>query len=444
MTMIEPQFGITAYKHVFRGVGGRIKVEPHDFQVMEVDDAEVPVEKLKKKDEPGLYIQGILNRVDMSHDLCLKRLKQYFKVQESSLKFAGIKDKKAVVCQKFSVFQPRANIKFEEVELNRNLKIRTLGRKRSGVFKGGLCGNIFRIKLREYQLDESIEALLSNLKNSGTYNYYGYQRFGGQRAITANLGEALCKNDFKKAIQVYLGGENASSNLGSKSFLNSKSTSLRFTNYLVVNSGKIITDKISATPAIVPTTSAEKVKTEFPSLDKFRKLWRETEDPELLLSECKHIPQIEYDILCSLQKFPKRFDIAVNQIPRFLKELAKSSFLSLHFNLYISKRTTELEQPIQGERRQIFRKRRNIEVALPSRKWNKCLNQIWEEVLKKTNTRLEIFKNFKHSSRFAFLYPEALEMKLHSENVILKFFLPSGSYATVLLREIMREEGQYY
>jgi len=67
---------------------------------------------------------------------------------------------------------------------------------------------------------------------------------------------------------------------------------------------------------------------------------------------------------------------------------------------------------------------------------------IEKEIFEEENLSLELFKKKKvpGSRRVALLYIDAISYKSTPEGLRVEFFLPKGSYATVVLREIMKEE----
>ena len=149
---------------------------------------------------------------------------------------------------------------------------------------------------------------------------------------------------------------------------------------------------------------------------------------------------IEKDILKQLVKRPNDYATAIKRIPPFLINLSQSSFISLMTNHYLSRRGLE-SGLLNGERT----KDGNIEIALPSKMWKEPLNDIWNEVFDSENVVIADLKSIRHTTRELYLYPKDLSIEYIDETTIkTSFSLAPGSYATVLLRELMKSEPLYY
>ncbi|MBP3226092.1 MAG: tRNA pseudouridine(13) synthase TruD, partial [Methanobrevibacter sp.] len=86
------------------------------------------------------------------------------------------------------------------------LKI-TRGRKKLRM--GQLKGNKFRILIRDLDdIEKSADVaneVLKKLEVTGVPNYFGWQRFGRPRTNTHLVGEALIHNDLAEAVRIYVG-----------------------------------------------------------------------------------------------------------------------------------------------------------------------------------------------------------------------------------------------
>ncbi|MCY3410804.1 MAG: tRNA pseudouridine(13) synthase TruD [Candidatus Heimdallarchaeota archaeon] len=389
-------FGILGYSFS-SPIGGKIKQQPEDFLVTEIDSItnrplpRPPKPMYEHGDEGGLYLVGRVWKRDMDQAKMFHHLKRIFKVQETDLSTAGIKDKKAITTQLFSVFQPNT-IPNDPLQVTPGLEIDSFSYYRERMYPGRMAGNAFEIIIRECDTlsTKNLDAFLE-FTNNGMLNYYGYQRFGGERPITAEFGKMILQKNYKEAIDLYLGGKSAGD------------------------------DEI------------------------YRKLWRDTQDPNEVLMNWDNIPQIERDILLYLAKKPGRFDNAIQKIPEFIINISQSAFISLLFNYYLSYRGNDL-QPLKAERvvNQKLpsftpRTERNIEIALPSKKWDKALNEIWREVFSRVKLDLNDLKTIQHTSRNLMVYPADVEtIILDNSSAMLSFQLSTGSYATTILRELMQ------
>ena len=125
--------------------------------------------------------------------------------------FAGMKDKKALTRQWICIANMDSEEQFKQVE---NLDIYktdfleiTRGRKKLRM--GQLKGNKFRILIRDLDdVEKSADVaneVLKELEVTGVPNYYGWQRFGKPRTNTHLVGEALIQNDLAEAVRRYVG-----------------------------------------------------------------------------------------------------------------------------------------------------------------------------------------------------------------------------------------------
>jgi tRNA pseudouridine13 synthase len=102
----------------------------------------------------------------------------------------------------------------DEEELSRitlpDVKINILGRSNRAVALGDLRGNRFSVWIREIDLDlaetaRRLEAVTEEIRQlGGLPNYFGVQRFGEVRPVTHLVGEALVRGDPERAVLTYL------------------------------------------------------------------------------------------------------------------------------------------------------------------------------------------------------------------------------------------------
>lgn len=130
-------------------------------------------------------------------------------IHNSNFRVAGTKDKRALTTQKVTVKWLTAE------KLQKNLKsFRSKGgRVSAGNFRyskeslelGDLKGNHFTIALRDiHGSDQVIATAVENLRQNGFINYFGQQRFGTASVKTSDIGLALIKSQWMKAIELIL------------------------------------------------------------------------------------------------------------------------------------------------------------------------------------------------------------------------------------------------
>ena len=367
-------------------IGGRIKSTPKDFVVIELNSDNTRIdEQDRRDDEGGLFLTGNAHKIGTDQGKLIRVLSEVFGVSESEVSTSGLKDANAETTQRFSVFKPK-NIPEDPFTYSEDILLSKFRYQREKVYPGSMGGNYFKISIRECNTNKLDSEELTNFITRGILNYYGYQRFGSLRPVTALIGRELVNSNHKTAIQLLLGG---------RSYGND---------------------------------------------EKWRKQWRDNQDPITLLREWKELPIVERNILNSLKESPNNYQKASSTIPQYLRHMFASAFISGLTNEYLQIRGPELI-PIKGERK----KNRNIEIALPSSKWHAPLNDVWKQVFDNFSLELTELKSIRHTTRDLLLLPTDFKLLEQQEaELTLEFKLNNGCYATTLLREIMQSNPLCY
>jgi len=186
---IDSQIGISVYSTKFPGIGGKIRVEPEDFQVSELISEKV---KNSINDQNGYAVYKLKKKkIDTNH-----ALSGIFRQKGIRLKALGLKDASAVTEQ----FVCSGN-KGKSIESFSSDKysLEKLGFVKKPLSKKDMIGNHFKLKISECQ---------NNLESFTEYdqilNFYGYQRFGSKRPVTHLIGKAILQMDFNKAVDLIL------------------------------------------------------------------------------------------------------------------------------------------------------------------------------------------------------------------------------------------------
>lgn len=118
--------------------------------------------------------------------------------------FAGLKDARGVTVQTLSIehVDPEA---VKRLEIPR-IRVLSVSRHQNKLKIGHLHGNRFRIKLREVDLArlDDIRSACHDLSSRGVPNYFGQQRFGS-RGDSWEIGRAILLDDHKTVIDLMLG-----------------------------------------------------------------------------------------------------------------------------------------------------------------------------------------------------------------------------------------------
>ncbi len=186
---IDNDIGISVYSTKSEGCGGRIKNKKDDFQV-----SEVLSEKTMREISPeGDYAVYKLKKfgIDTTHSLG-----NIFKKYGIRLKSLGLKDAIAVteqfVCSEKKL-KSIDKISEEKYSLER------IGFVKKPLSKKDMIGNQFRIKITEPKDEISKFSDYEKI-----LNFYGYQRFGSKRPVTHLIGKALLQKNYSKAVDLLL------------------------------------------------------------------------------------------------------------------------------------------------------------------------------------------------------------------------------------------------
>ena len=184
-------------------IGGTIRNQYEDFYVEEIPEV------IPTGEGPNVYIwieklgRTTLDVVlDISRDLHISRKR---------MGFAGMKDKKALTRQWICIANMDSEAQLQQVkDLDiHNTDFLKIVRGQKKLRMGQLKGNKFKILIKDLDdIEKSADVaceVLKELEVTGVPNYFGWQRFGKPRTITHLVGEALIENDLKKAVSVYIG-----------------------------------------------------------------------------------------------------------------------------------------------------------------------------------------------------------------------------------------------
>ncbi len=178
------------------GVGGIYKQDPSDFQV-----EELPLYPCSGEGE-HLYLW--LEKTGITtHDL-VNQLARQLKIREREIGYAGLKDARALTRQMISV--PFSVLdRLGTLTLN-GAKILKIDRHGNKLRLGHLCGNRFTITLRDTIKDPlaRTELILADLQKRGVPNLFGEQRYGAL-GNSAQLGRLLLQKKFSAFARELIG-----------------------------------------------------------------------------------------------------------------------------------------------------------------------------------------------------------------------------------------------
>ncbi|MEA2070802.1 MAG: tRNA pseudouridine(13) synthase TruD [Asgard group archaeon] len=401
---IEQEMGMIYYCSKTDGIGGKLRNSPFDFIVEEILPEGRKIDIFDErfslgKDEPGLFTEFILIKKAVESHRALTLLSEELGVSTEDINFAGTKDKMAYTAQRATVF----NVPKEKL-LDVNISGLEIRAPRTTVYRnylGNLYGNHFIINIKELEDEkESIKYKIHEIKKEidrfgGIPNYFGHQRFGARRPISHEVGKQLILNNVEEAVRLYL--------------------------------GKVYPNESDA-------------------VKKARAIYNETDDCRAARKAFPNNMFFERRILEYLEKRANDFIGAFYTLPKNLMKIYVHAYQSYIWNLTVSKIMKE-----EGNFKRYFKKNKKKTLPIVGYKTNlkKCpYGEYIKELLAKDGVKQKNFKikklhhlKLSGTERAIAISPKNLTIKMNQNQeiyVTADFTLESGSYATVVLREIMK------
>ncbi|MFX0086259.1 MAG: tRNA pseudouridine(13) synthase TruD [Candidatus Hodarchaeota archaeon] len=394
---VESLVGINKYSTPrFRGMGGIIKQKNEDFVVREIPPSGKPIFTGSEigDDQGGMYIHCVLWKSGLDTFNAIKKLSFFLGLNESDIGYAGLKDAYAETFQRISIW----NLDIESVKkINfSDLKLFHPIRQRFAIRIGDLVGNYFEVIIRDIEREWTSEEWNSfqiQMESNGILNYYGIQRFGSKRPILHLIGKLLLQKRYPEIIKRYIGDTSA--------LEHENITQLRM-EYL-------------------EASSYTRIRDQFPK---------------------KY--SIERMLLTGLLKgFPAKKNVL--RLPKYFLRLSISAYQAYIFNRILS--SVNVDNIVSLK---------DLRIPLPGyqSKKQETSEKIWNILLTMLEADIVDFNNFKHekpslsskgSTRKAIIFPTKINNeKISTEKKAIKisFALPKGSYATILTREIIKEESK--
>jgi tRNA pseudouridine13 synthase len=431
----EIQYGMEMYSSDLPGIGGTLKLRFEDFIVEEISPTR---EVLRTEDwqtsEPERVVQGeraknihlTVQKMGLSTFDVVAILASSLKISRGYIGYAGLKDKRALTTQRMSV-PSRAIDALTSLKLSR-IDIRNLTYQRRQIEIGDLWGNRFSVALRDSEsLCSEVSDALLELREIPLLNYFGVQRFGVTRPQTHLVGKALVKKDFEEAIMIML------------------------------------------------TTTSEHDSDEL--TEARTKLSEEMKPNESIIDTFPRELRYERDILTYLAKHENEYEKAFSKVPPRVQTLFVHSFQSYMFNRFITERVKSgmsvdapesgdfliqlnrahsgrdswlyvTESTVEERREQVKSGEFGVAGPVPgfsTKTPPSAQAEMLKQILREEDTAL---KDFHNPPKRKLNSPGGLHLvaitvsdfgiKCHEDRFVFKFSLPKGSYATVVMREVMK------
>lgn len=178
------------------GVGGQIKVRPEDFVVTEIPAYD--------PSGSGTHVFLTIEKTGIDTRAAALRIANALGRMVRDVGYAGMKDRHAVSRQTLSIEHVDPAV-VEKLEVP-GVRILSVSRHGNKLRLGHLRGNRFDIKIRGVSPDRlpAAQAILDVLARRGLPNYFGPQRFG-VRGTGHQLGLALLRGDDQEFLDLLLG-----------------------------------------------------------------------------------------------------------------------------------------------------------------------------------------------------------------------------------------------
>ncbi|MDE1869492.1 MAG: tRNA pseudouridine(13) synthase TruD [Candidatus Micrarchaeota archaeon] len=194
-----------------KGIGGEIKKSPDDFVVKEITktgkilelNKSYSAEQLEMPVDPeGKFANFILQKRDWNTIQALQNVAKRLGRGMKSIGYSGMKDRMATSTQIASIFGVSAealkNVHVKDVSIN------GAWQSKRGVELGDLLGNAFDVNITGCSNAEGIPKIFGELDGK-IPNYFDAQRFGN-RLNNAKVGTLILQNKLEEAAMEFLTG----------------------------------------------------------------------------------------------------------------------------------------------------------------------------------------------------------------------------------------------
>ena len=384
------------------GIGGELKATPEDFFVEEIP--------LYNPSGQGQHIYAKIEKIGLSTPAAVRKIAQALGISHRSIGYAGLKDAQAVTRQILSI----DNVSIEAVKALKlpNITVLEAARHKNKLKTGHLAGNRFKIRVTNVPQAavSQAEKILAELAHRGVPNFFDSQRFGN-RGNTGRLGQLTVQNNLPEFVAEFLGRPQPHESMA-----------------------------IQAARQLVDEENWAKALSIWPS--KFSD---------------------ERRVLEAIQKADGDLNIALSSLNKKTKTFFVSAFQAQLFNQLLADRVQQIDQLEEGDVAYIHQKGAAFIVEAAEVEQPRADNfeispsgpifgtktllaqgqpgHREQAFLKKYNLSLEAFKlpGLKISgARRSYRFPLKNPVVEWNNGLVVTFELPSGSYATRVMAEVMK------
>ncbi len=203
---IETVVGMEYYVSDADGVGGTLRETNEDFRVREIERFDAEPMDSDTGSYPHLVVRATLHGWD-TNDFA-RSLSSALGISRERVSWAGTKDKRAVTTQLFSL----RKVEPEDLPEMRAAELEPVGRAGRELLFGDLVGNEFEITVSNPDRPENADDIADQLREFAgdgetlaVPNFFGQQRFGSLRPITHEVGLHVVREEWEEAVMAYVG-----------------------------------------------------------------------------------------------------------------------------------------------------------------------------------------------------------------------------------------------
>ncbi|KRY57627.1 Pseudouridylate synthase 7 -like protein [Trichinella britovi] len=182
-----------------------VKCDSNTFITVTVAGSNKRKRQIWPSDREGEHCHFVIYKENTDSNVAIAKIAKLLRISPKTICIAGTKDRRAVTTQRASAYRLEAG---QLLQLNNRLhgvRVGNCAYKPNGIFLGDLNGNRFTIVLRNVKENtDFVEECIKQWKEVGFINYYGAQRFGTGPVHTHEVGKLMLHRKWKEAAELLL------------------------------------------------------------------------------------------------------------------------------------------------------------------------------------------------------------------------------------------------
>ncbi|KAI6181477.1 TRUD domain-containing protein [Aphelenchoides besseyi] len=163
--------------------------------------------KRRRIDEAGKrFVHFTMSKEGHDTNFAVSLIAKFMNRNQSVFGVCGIKDRRALTSQRISGHSLDVRRLLTLNERLRGIVVSDVSFSSERLNVGELWGNRFSVALRDFRIpnDEELQSRLTAWSTNGFINFYGDQRFGSWSSFTAKVGRAILRQDWAAAVELIL------------------------------------------------------------------------------------------------------------------------------------------------------------------------------------------------------------------------------------------------